>query len=638
MPQRVTLGTSFENVLSLGQDTVKEVPALGQCVPLAKSLQQLLENNQCWDLIFGPKPQKNNDYIEDYSDGKVFKEHIVAQQFSNPLIFELYEDDCEFVNPLGSYVKKHKMTNVYWSLLNLPPFVRSSLKSIFLVGCAKAMFIKQFGFRKLLSNFVQTIKVLESTEGLTIHVDGKPVILHGTLLCVCGDGLAMNGLGGFKEGIGFAKRPCRNCMLLRTEMDVIYLESEMPLRTKEEYAAQVQALKNPNLSKKERDSLSVSFGLSDESVLCELKYFDITRCLPQDFMHNIMEGCLEAEMRAMLNQLIEIDSMFSYNDLNYFLKMLDYPVQFSRDKPSVIDRRHVIDGKLRQSASQMMCLMAILPFALANFVNEQNKFYSNFLLLCQISNVLLAYKVKKSSIAFLRNSIFLHHSRYIKLYGSMTPKFHFLSHAPSVIENLGPCRETWCMRFEGRHAWFSKVATYTNNFKNLEMTLSTRHQIRKCLDFGFGDKTKIVLGEKLFSWTKGENVDKSEYMLGTQISILLQSPVEDNYLRGAVSVCEKNFELRHNSVVLLEDSDYDLPVFGNISALFVYNSRCAAVISVYETVCFDFSRNAYEVFSKNTFKCVLTSQLPTLQSLPKIKIDGKSFVILTYYDRNEICG
>jgi len=45
------------------------------------------------------------------------------------------------------------------------------------------------------------------------------VVIHGAVLCLCGDVPASCHVGGFKEGVGFATRKCRRC--LATNADII---------------------------------------------------------------------------------------------------------------------------------------------------------------------------------------------------------------------------------------------------------------------------------------------------------------------------------------------------------------------------------------------------------------------------------
>lgn len=42
--------------------------------------------------------------------------------------------------------------------------------------------------------------------------------IFGAVLCSVGDVPASNFLGGFKEGVGFAMRKCRQCMAVQSDM------------------------------------------------------------------------------------------------------------------------------------------------------------------------------------------------------------------------------------------------------------------------------------------------------------------------------------------------------------------------------------------------------------------------------------
>ena len=45
-----------------------------------------------------------------------------------------------------------------------------------------------------------------------MEVGGRIVKLQGAVLCLLGDTLGSNFIGGFKEGVGFSLRKCRRCM------------------------------------------------------------------------------------------------------------------------------------------------------------------------------------------------------------------------------------------------------------------------------------------------------------------------------------------------------------------------------------------------------------------------------------------
>lgn len=626
-----------------GNESIVEIKATAQIVPLKESLEQLLGNLDIWDHAFGDKCTViNDDKLLSAKDGDVHKNHPIFKMYPNKsLIFELYEDDCEFVNPLGSHTKTHKMTNIYWSLLNLPPWMRSNLKSIFLLGCVRAEFVKKFGFEEVLRDFLETIRKMETPEGFKISLNGKDVFLHGSLLCTCGDGLAMNTLAGFKESIGGATKPCRNCILSRPEMNFNFFEPDMQLRNMVDHDKDLKNVLDETKSKKIRERHSTDSGVVGKSVIQNyLATYDVTKCFPQDIMHNMLEGALEAEMRCMLYQFIENDCYLTFRDLNRSLQCFQYPPELITSKPSIIDRQHVTSegGKLRQSASQMICLSLVLPIILAPFVSAPNEHYENFILLCQITNMLLAYEVKRKTIPLLRSMIFVHNSRYYKLYGKITPKFHFLTHAPTVIQNFGPCRETWCMRFEARHCWFGKIASRSNNYKNLAKTLAFRHQLKKCYEFELGDESAKVLGEKFFKPMPGNTVPIVSYKLGSNVARSLDLPSSEKTLQGSSCVYIKNFALQPGNIIIVEDGEFSLPQFAQIKALFVHGEKCALVVNRFETVEYDDYRNAYCVAKTSLFTCIISSQLPSLQTFPLCHNSSKMFIILNYYDRTEFYG
>lgn len=567
------------NKVDKRRNVITEKTIMAQVVPLKESLAQILSNEELASYIFELK-LSDPHYYETVRDGSLFKNNEVCKKYPNSLLIQLYEDDIEVVNPLGSHVKTHKLLNVYFTLLNFPESVRSNLKSISLVAIAKSTHVKEFGIEPCLNDFIETIIQLESDEGLTININGVDYHLHGTLLSVAGDSLALNGLGGFKESFGFALRPCRMCMLPKEDMSQIFTEFGMPLRSKTMHDEHLSILESA-VTLQDRTVKSTEFGVVNKSVLCKIKSFDVTKMLTMDLMHNLLEGVCDVEMKAILYHLIEELHLLTYKQLNILIDTFPYPPELAKNKPSVIEKHHVKDGQLRQCAGQTITLMIVLPLILAPFVTAENEKYENFVLLAQLTQVLLAYKIKKSSIDMLRHMIFEHHSNFKKLYPTIaiTPKFHFLVHSPSVIEQHGPARIYWCMRYESRHAWFGRVAAESNNWKNMPKTMASRFQILRTLDLDFGTAGACVLGQKSFLAVSCIKLDLDQIPLSQPILEILNCPNEC-HLNSAEILYLENFEYKKGSVILLHDDVHELPFFGQISSLFVkekmlYFGKCS---------------------------------------------------------------
>ena len=54
-----------------------------------------------------------------------------------------------------------------------------------------------------------------------VHVDGKDTRVYGTVLVLLADTLAAHQLGGFKVGVGFSLRKCRQCMVTFDDMQTM---------------------------------------------------------------------------------------------------------------------------------------------------------------------------------------------------------------------------------------------------------------------------------------------------------------------------------------------------------------------------------------------------------------------------------
>jgi hypothetical protein len=150
-------------------------------------------------------------------------------------------DEFEAANPLGSKKSKHKVCVFYWQLMNLPPMLRSSLRSIQLLGIVSKDLLKFRGVDVFLKTFIDDLVLLR--DGLSFNIRNEERIWFGILLHFIGDMPASNFVGGLKEGVGFARLPCRSCMIVRTDQETIHHESNCILRNQiihEQHVLQIE--------------------------------------------------------------------------------------------------------------------------------------------------------------------------------------------------------------------------------------------------------------------------------------------------------------------------------------------------------------------------------------------------------------
>lgn len=96
-----------------------------------------------------------------------------------------------------------------------------------------------------------------------------------------------------------------------------------------------------------------------------------------------------------------------------------------------------------------------------------------------ITELVVAPVHSDDSPAFLECKIIEHRQRYQALfpYIRLLPKHHYLEHYAQMIRLFGPVVGQWKICFEAKHSFFKKVVRYTNCFKNVPLSLASKHQM-----------------------------------------------------------------------------------------------------------------------------------------------------------------
>ena len=95
--------------------------------------------------------------------------------------------------------------------------------------------------------------------------------------------------------------------------------------------------------------------------------------------------------------------------------------------------------------------------------------------------MILAVPQRKSWIPYMETLSINSQSMMIEMLPEkIIPKVHFVTEYTRVIEENGPPVKYWCMKCEGGHFYFKKVALQSYNFKNIPKKLAKRYQLRQC--------------------------------------------------------------------------------------------------------------------------------------------------------------
>ena len=127
-------------------------------VPIVETLKRILILPEIQQERTTVRPSCD-DKVRDFCDGSLFGT-ILCFNPTRMVQIIAYYDELEICNPIGSYARKHKLGCSFFSLGNIRPKYRSSLKAILLVGVGKYTDIVKYGIDCFLRPFVEDLKVL----------------------------------------------------------------------------------------------------------------------------------------------------------------------------------------------------------------------------------------------------------------------------------------------------------------------------------------------------------------------------------------------------------------------------------------------------------------------------------------------
>lgn len=271
-------------------------------------------------------------------------------------------------------------------------------------------------------------------------------------------------------------------------MQTDFEEEDFTLRTKTRYEKECDCIESNTAT---RSRFSLLYGINERSLLTKLPGFDITKQLPQDIMHTILEGTLQYEVRLILQHYIS-QRKLKLDELNSSIENHCYGYSETDTKPGPL-KDTVFSGKenykLKYNAAQAKTFLRLIPFFLSNSVDQTDKYYLFLIQLMRIVNLLFAPMIKSKSIELLKFLITDHLHEFTQLFPDVNiiPKQHYMIHLPTMILDLGPLIRSSCFVFESAHNYFKQLAT-KQNFKNLEVSLASRHQFLECTNFGDGSE------------------------------------------------------------------------------------------------------------------------------------------------------
>lgn len=574
MPVEKVLGTRFDSRRNKATGMYDQVIVTDKFayVPILETLRAVFKNPELADM-FRPRYIPKEGLYADLRDATYFKENPLFSIEKDAIQIQLFYDDFETANPLGSKKGIHKLGAIYFTLRNFPPIFNSSLINIHLCALFHAQDIKRYGFNLILEPLVNDVKVLE-TEGLQIPMFEH--VIHGTIVQVTGDNLGLHSLFGFVESFG-ARYCCRFCLLEKHCFQTVFCEDdpEIVLRTVEMHTRHCQTVQTD-------PTLPHMYGVKRICLLNSLQYFNTANNFSVDIMHDILEGVAQFEVKLVL-QYIQ-SNFLNAEQLAGRIHAFDYGYNQQRNRPP---RVKLFDGSndLGLNAIQSWCLLRNMPLLFGDLIQTEDKHWQLLLLLLQIVNIVFSPVLSEGMTIYLKHLISDHHRLFKDLFPAINllPKHHFMIHYPRNIRKIGPVLHVWCMRYEAKHIFFKKQL---KSFKNITLTLAKKHQSCMAMYQESFSKERLTLGP-------GKMVTLGELKEGPEIASKFGFALSTSVV-SAKWIKHHGTEYRRDFIICTEVA-FEMPVFCKINTITVKDDSVLLCGKLLETICFDHHYHAFKV-------------------------------------------
>lgn len=247
-------------------------------------------------------------------------------------------------------------------------------------------------------------------------------------------------------------------------------------------------------------------------------------------------------------------------------------------------------GPSGQKAAQAQCLLVYMCLLCGDKVPEENAAWEVLCSLLDVYKLVTAPKISLEATYMLKAKIKDHLSLYQEVFKlRLTPKQHFLVHYPRVIRLLGPLSQFSSMKFEAKHKPLKRIAKTCNNFMRIEKTVAKGHQMSQSYSFLLREGVQ----QKEISIQKQHEIRASNLPHGRRVCEILHI-TEDHDLINITSVEIHGYLFKPNQLLLLRWTD-ELPVFGEIKAIVMMESRIKLVIQPWTSLYFQRKYHAFAV-------------------------------------------
>ena len=583
-PSQVVLGYRDElryNTASLSAPfpLVKRIPNYAYYVSVEETVLSLCSNSYFLERIVCQRQMDTTGaVIQSFQDGTKCSDLLRAFPDGNVLFLQLFYDGLSITNTQGFSRGLHDCGAFFFNFLNLDSSYNSHTSNVHLLSLCNSSDLKNAdGMSTILNILVMELQKL-ARNGITIKIGETEHKFYVVLARVTGDNLALHQMFGLIESFN-ADYCCLWCYATRAEMQTVFKENSLQLRTRIAYDRDVEAVKNDGQSTHEH-------GVKRYCILNDLGYFHVTDNAINDCMHTLLTGAIPYVLGSVMYTISTVQRNFTPASVNnHFDAIFSNLYHDKKNKPQYLSEFSAPGKSLNptQNAAQAWAFFRYAPLIFYNYVEHPylSSVWQMFLLFQEIVDIILAPAFTDSLLQYLEyitDSFLKSFADCYKNTGAnIIPKLHFLVHYPRMIKINGPPRNYWCMTFERANSVIKAPTKNSHNFTNPYLTMAFRKQyleLANVLSATFARDDVII--------------DTSYAIMRQDIMHVKNLPPsykeqDSNYLSATSQVKVNGTTYKRNSLVLLEKQETGYK-FGEIELIIIEDTRVPLfVVKTYKT-------------------------------------------------------
>ena len=286
------------------------------------------------------------------------------------------------------------------------------------------------------------------------------------------------------------------------------------------------------------------------------------------------------------------------------------------------------------TSMQTFNLFINLPFILKKLLQSSDFPQYHAILICvDILSLCFATTITDSTHQQLSHFIKVHNNLFRELYpGKMKFKFHFMTHFPDIMKNLGPLAYTSCLATERKHQFFK--GNKVRNLKHPSLMLARRHEAWICVNDHSQDGS---LSHNALSDVPCARLDDRQPITDRQIQFLMLNmfklPFKPRSTLKSLSINGEKYS--HNSILNVSKEHFPcLPSVGRIRWILYDGRRCAFICMMCKVEDYVQSLRAFQVTAMNKIDCFLLEDMCHKKPLKLVSLNGSLFVPLHPYGRS----